>query len=303
MKILACGDLHLTSTCPGNRMDDYEAAVLRKFQFILNTADAEKCSVILQPMDFFDGATPSYGLYSKIWKMINDAAIMIISGYGQHDMRQRNMVNTGMQALLATNEWIMTAPSFDPKALIQVCTSSFGQNIPIPNTDTAAFNILVAHRMVIKAKLWDDQKGAEYGSVLLDQFPQYQLMATGDNHQNFVIESNDGRVLINAGSMMRSTIGQIEHQPKIYVVEIKHNKIADLIEIDIPIEPAEKVFRLENVQREKEIDKNMQAYIEGLQEHKAQDLNFENELDVYVKANQVENNVVDILNAAKGERV
>jgi hypothetical protein len=100
---------------------------------------------------------------------------------------------------------------------------------------------------------------------------------------------------------MRSTIAQIDHKPSIYVVDIKDDKIQGIIEIDIPIEPAEKVFRMDSIARENAVDENLVAYIEGLKGHKSQDLLFEDDLNSYVKENNTEDAVIAILEESKGD--
>lgn len=299
MKLLITGDMHLTPRRPANRIDDYEAAVLNKFEFILRTACEENCKALLQPCDFFDADNPPYGFYVKVYKMIEEYGISVITDFGQHDLRMRNQTDTGLHALLETSERVIRASRSVIINDVYVSCAEFGA--AIPQAQVGYFNILMTHRMVVKAKLWDGQKGAIYGSVLLNQYPEYEVMVTGDNHQNFFVEDKE-RILINAGSMMRSTIAQIDHKPKIYILEVQNKSIIDLVEIAIPIEPAEKVFRLERVERTKAADQNREAYIAGLQEHKAQDLHFEDELNHYTAANNIEQEVVQILNESKGEK-
>ena len=49
-------------------------------------------------------------------------------------------------------------------------------------------------------------------------------MVSGDNHQSFVEKYKD-QLLVNPGSIMRSTIAQFDHKPKIYLWSSEDNEI------------------------------------------------------------------------------
>jgi DNA repair exonuclease SbcCD nuclease subunit len=300
MRILITGDLHLTDKKPENRLDNYSESVLKKFEFILNTAIKEKCQCILQPGDFFNAPNLSYSFFIDVFNLIQKKHITVLTIAGQHDMRMRLDQGTILSALSTTCDYVKNhEPFFDLGNEIYLFTASFNKSIPTPYPETInSFNILMTHRMVVQDKIWAGQKNYDTGLNLLEKHPGFNLIITGDNHQNFVIEKDD-RVLINAGSMMRSTIAQVDFQPKIYIVEIDKNKIVDLIEIDIPIEPAETVFKMENVAREKSRDAQVDAFIDGLSQHKQQDLLFEDDLIVYMKENNFDQEDMVILSEAR----
>jgi DNA repair exonuclease SbcCD nuclease subunit len=104
MKILACGDLHLTNVRPRARKDHYADTVLRKFSFILQTAVDYNCRGILQPADMFDIPLPSYSFFAEIYSLVRRYGKKISTIPGQHDMKQRNFDNTGLYALSETND-------------------------------------------------------------------------------------------------------------------------------------------------------------------------------------------------------
>lgn len=298
MKILMCGDLHLTDKRPASRIDDYRASVLRKFEFLLSTAANERCSCIVQPADFFDSPAPSYSFFAEIHQMISEYEVPILTAYGQHDLRYRNAENTGLFALFHTNP-LVTLLGKTKVNNIHFYGASFGQDIPDPE-NPQHLNVLVTHRMVVLEKLWADQTSFVYGSDLLKKHPHYQMIITGDNHKNFVVQDDD-RILINAGSMMRSTIDQYGHTPVCYVAEQEGPEFVNIEEIAIPIEPSGTVFDMEKTERIKEQDANIMAYIQGLQSHKSTDLQFEDDLEQYLKENQVDEEIIKILQTAKGD--
>jgi DNA repair exonuclease SbcCD nuclease subunit len=65
---------------------------------------------------------------------------------------------------------------------------------------------LFLHRLVVQSNS-DDFPGAETitARALLEEYPQYKYIITGDNHSHFIYEKND-RFVLNAGSMTKQSI-------------------------------------------------------------------------------------------------
>lgn len=293
MKFLVCGDLHLTDKSPENRIDNYGKTAIRKFRFILDAAKQEKCDIILQPGDFFDSPTPSYYFFSQIVSVLGEYGydIPIVTCYGQHDMRYRQKDNTALYALkqsfrekiyLLSQDHIHT---FEAHYTTTIQGAGFGEDVPKPNPNK--FNILITHRMIVDKKLWEGQEGFDYAYDFLDK-NKFNLIISGDNHNYFVIEGS-GRFLINCGSMMRSTITQVKHEPTLIVFDT--DKPYDWYNIDIPIEPSRKVFQLEIIEKNKERDEKLEAFVAGLSEHKEIGLSFGDNLVVYMNANNIDKDV------------
>jgi DNA repair protein SbcD/Mre11 len=287
MNILLTGDLHLTDKTPENRIDNYPETVLNKFKFILNFAKEKKVKFILQPGDLFDSPNPSYSLFTKVVRMINEHEIPIYTVFGQHDLRYRNSGNTGLLALSAScPDMILNPNSIGGEISIQ----SAGWEEIIPKPRVSKYNILITHRMIIHKKLWEGQEDYEIGSEFLKTH-KFDLIVSGDNHQ-FFIENIGKRWLINCGSMMRSTIAQTEHFPCVMLYD---TATVDWSEINIPIKPAEEVFKMEQVMKTKERDEKLEAFVEGLSSHKEMGLSFEENLLSYMAANNVDPSIQEII--------
>ena len=67
-------------------------------------------------------------------------------------------------------------------------------------------DFLFIHRLVVQSNS-DDFPGAETitARALLEKYPDYKYIITGDNHSHFVYEK-DGRYVFNAGSMTKQSI-------------------------------------------------------------------------------------------------
>lgn len=295
MKFLLTGDLHLTNQRPRNRIDDYEDTVLQKLIFIYETAVRNECSWILQPGDFFDNPSPSYSFFGKVIERLEHYQrrynLGTLTVMGQHDLKFRNRDNTALDALSKASVVVNGQGLFVPYAQIYIHCVSWGEEIPaIKNPD--AFNVLLIHKMIVNDKpLWDGQEGHEFARAFLRKH-KFDLIVSGDNHKCFWDSWGD-RYIFNLGSMMRSSIAQVDHQPHVVVFDTTFPR--GYIEIPIPIKPAEEVFRIEEVQEEKKRDVELDAFVSGLTEHKEMGLSFQDNLRQYAADNNIAAEIMDII--------
>jgi DNA repair exonuclease SbcCD nuclease subunit len=144
--------------------------------------------------------------------------------------------------------------------------------------------------MIVEEKIWNKQEDFEWASSFIRR-NKFDLIVSGDNHQ-FFTANFDNRYLFNCGSLMRSTTAQLEHKPKVVLFDTDSRR-ARIIEV--PIEPAEKVFRLDEVLKEKERDEKLDAFISGLTQHKEMSLSFEENLNAYAKENKINPKIMNII--------
>ena len=300
MNLLIVGDNHLGEKTPENRIDDFAETSLKKFMFQLNTAKKEKCDLILSPGDFTDSPTMSWSYYIKLVDLINEYGIKILSCFGQHDLRYRNKGNTALDAIqeACPNFTILGQDVFPKTWNIPLHITGVGYNeeiFPAPSNEFAP-SVLLIHKMIVEEKLWDAQEDHELASHFLRKY-KYNLIVSGDNHKSFI--SGSERFLINCGSMLRSKIDQIDHKPMCVVFNTETKKMKTIY---IPIEPAEKIFKMEQVAREKEIDENLNAFVSGLSEQKDMGLSFYDDFLAYCKQNDIDNEIIKIVEEAKHGR-
>jgi DNA repair exonuclease SbcCD nuclease subunit len=289
MKILVAGDLHLTDKCPVNRIDNYEDTLFRKLQFITDIANQHDCNIILQPGDFFDQPNPSYAFLAKVIDFFeHNHETFVYTIFGQHDLKYRNPENTALSVLNKFGPVYLLDWKYEI-ANISIQGCNWGEGIPKPIE--GRFNILLIHRMIVDDKLWAEQEHFDYANGFLRD-NAFDLIVSGDNHKYFT-KSFRGRYLFNCGSMMRSTIAQIDHTPTVIVFDTEDPK--SFIEIPIPIEPSEKVFKMEAVAIEKERDHKLDAFVNGLTEHKEMGLSFEDNLRTYVEQNGLNDEIYTLI--------
>lgn len=303
MKILLTGDWHITKTSPKKRIDNYPLQL--KILHILNFAKEKNCSLILQPGDFFDSHKANDYLKRAVIKMLRDVNnIPICTVFGQHDLRYHSSdtKNTPLRVLEAagvidiigyrrgTPLVLNTSPPKIIHSDVHIYGASWFEDIP--KVTTKGINILVIHKMIIKDKLlWEGQEDATKGNILLRKH-NFDLIVSGDNHQSFTI-SNGKKHLVNCGSLMRMTTAQLDHKPVVYIYDTKDKSLEKHY---IPIEPADKVFDLSTIEKEKKENKELEAFISHLKsDAKIEGLDYAKNLKGYLKENTIEQGTLDII--------
>jgi DNA repair exonuclease SbcCD nuclease subunit len=298
MKILCLGDCHITDSRPVNRIDNYWETVLRKFTFILDTAIEEEVAVIVSPGDLTDTPTLSnIETYQLIDLFKQKLRIPFLTTWGQHDLRFRTKQNTSLNVLYHAVEdlYVLDSQYGYEKGItaegIVFKGCPYGEE-PQPPVK-GQFNILLIHKMIINELLWSEQQEYEASNIFLRRNP-YDLIVSGDNHQGFISKSaGDKRLLVNCGAMMRNKIDQVDHKPFIVLFDTETKKYKQIF---IPIEPAEKVFRIEKVAVEKERNTNLESFVSGLSEQKEIGLAYEDNLQTFSKENDSDLEMPEIMN-------
>lgn len=290
-KLLLCGDWHISDKRPESRIDNYWETVKRKIDFILATAQIWKVDALLQPGDFTDSPAMQWSSFIEITDLFNKyKSIPIFTIWGQHDLRYRTRGNTALDGIISKCPHIKLVSQHYG----EIYGSSYNEEIP-KTLDSNAFNILLTHRMILKEKIWERQEDYTDAANFL-RSNLFQLIVSGDNHQSFWVSSNVmKKSLFNNGALLRNKTDMIDHKPYVILfdTETKNWK-----QIFVPIEPAEKVFNLVKIEKEKEKDKNLEAFVLGLSVNKETGLTFEDNLNVYMNELNIERNIRSIIEEA-----
>jgi len=265
-KLLIFGDLHIRETNPVNRIDDFRSEQERKLKYVMRVANKryKYISIILQPGDFFDAADKvSYNMLSK-WIDFFAPFPPILTVLGQHDTKNHHIHNTNIPTSVLQSSKVLKVLGnipFDPYEKLHIYGASWGQEIPeIQNKDV--FNVLIIHKMIVKDKaLWNEQE--DY--VLANKFLKsngFDLIVSGDNHQKFVY-AYDNRTLINAGSLMRTSINQNKHEPAAFVFDPITREIN---EIKIPVKPFGEVFNMVKHKEQETTKEELRSLVESLKQ-------------------------------------
>jgi len=294
MKILVLGDLHIRATNPRYRIDDYYSTLMGKLEWIFELAKKENCEAILQPGDFFNSPDQSNKVEIDLINLLPEKGIPIYTVLGQHDLRYRQPINVALTKFDVLNKvCIVDKNGIDLGNNVHIYGASWEEEIP-NDCNKEAVNILVMHRMVIKDKsLWPGQEDFTKPSTLLKKYSDYSLIVTGDNHSplHFVHKEKSGAMLINCGSLMRTTTLQRDHAPCAYVYNTETKEATKHF---IPIAPIEDVMDLETADEIKEKNEALEAFMVGLSSDYSIELNFEENLKNLMIENKTDNRIKDL---------
>jgi len=298
MKLLLTGDWHLRYKRPGSRMDkDYFSAQKKKVEQILKLAEDNGCSYILQPGDFFDSKDTPYFVIKEYLELLSTYDGHVFCVHGQHDLRYHstNTENVPLAIMEAAGA-VEVIRGLRSEDRIQFYGCGWGEEVPeIEYSD--AFNILLMHRMVVDEKIWEGQEDYVYGKHLFRKY-DYDLFVCGDNHKHFLFtDSNQGKTLVNCGSLMRNNVDQFGHVPVVYVFDTE-TRTAECVELKV--RKADKVLNVKEAEKQKKRDEELDAFVEGLRTPKDLGLDFFENIRATLESTKIKQGVKNIVEEAMG---
>jgi DNA repair exonuclease SbcCD nuclease subunit len=261
MKIALGGDQHLTNHKPKNRIDDYPAKVISKFRQEFEIAHEADCTCIVFPGDLFETHRENHKVVQSVMDVLNeypDISVLVVAG--QHDQKYHNddLSGTAFQTLITSGYFRLLGAKPLTVDGVDFYGASWKEDIPEID-DFNGTNILVTHRMIVNEKLWAEQEGHTWANHLLLK-TKFDLIVSGDNHQQFT-SSKGSRHLVNMGSMMRSTIAQVNHEPALTIYDTEDKTITV---VPLTIEPIDKVMSIVKAEKEKEQKLQTAAFVESM---------------------------------------
>jgi DNA repair exonuclease SbcCD nuclease subunit len=128
---------------------------------------------------------------------------------------------------------------------------------------------------------------------LLDKYPEYKYILTGDNHTAFTYEKN-GRYVINPGSLNIQTADHKDYEPCVYLLDTE----ADTVKC-IKLTHFHENVSNEHIQEKKDRDTRIESFVETIKRNGEVQLDFESKL--YQMAKDQDDSVMDILQEIKQE--
>ena len=271
---LLTADWHIRADTPQCRTDDFITAMWNKVTYIINLANKYDIPILLAGDLGQRSQWPNW-LIEKFMRAAYHSQIIAIPG--QHDLPEHNLKLQPKSAF-----GVLRRSKYINDDIIGV-DQNFGlalfpYGVKIKNLKSKT--VAMTHQMVIQDKPeWPGQV-ASSGKSLLKKFPDYKLILSGDNHKPFIVEY-EGRLLVNPGSMMRTTADQINHEPRVYLWYAKENAVEVVY---LPIEQG--VIDRSHIDTKKEKDARIEAYTARLSERYEIGLSFEANLEEHFKTNR-----------------
>ena len=249
MKIIYQGDIHLRSSVPVNRVDDYNEAQFNKLGQLVEFANVHGDALLLGG-DLFDSPKVSSEVVNDTIDVLSGCNVQTLSCLGQHDVPFHQMVLKKSPVYPLYTSAAITycedgkALEIDDGVIVHFCSWEQAVTAPIEGM----FNIFLGHVSVFD-KVPFYWKGEGYSpKTLKEKYPGYQLYLCGDIHSPLV----DDNVVVS-GPMMRMSVNHIDYQPRCYLIDTDTMEITPLyykIEEDvfsIPNEEIESTLNLDNL--------------------------------------------------------
>lgn len=271
IKLIACADIHLRDTIPICRIDDYWKAQNKKFNFLIDTAIQKNCN-IYHAGDLFH--KPKSSAYLEAWaieklKKLKKNKLKFITITGQHDVPNHNVKEIEKSSI-----WVLYQAE-----VIDLFITPYQEGVIIDN------NIMMIHAMIHQDQPIHANIQSTKANSLLKKYPKIKIIISGDNHLPF-IEHNKSNFLLNCGSMMRTTIDQINYSPHFYFIKNYY-----IVKIAYPI--STNIMDVNQINKNKANNDRMEFFIEKINSDYEIDLSFEKNLENFFRKNKIRKGVQD----------
>jgi DNA repair exonuclease SbcCD nuclease subunit len=269
---------------------DYFSVQVDKVRQILQLAK-ENSAIVLQPGDFFDSVDTPFFVVQYYINLFREYDVPIFCVRGQHDLRYhtRAVENTPLAVLEAAgvvNVISRFHPYWEDGVVVYGCSWGEGE-MPEPGDDRTV-SILILHAMVVhREPLWPGQTDYIFSHYLPRQYSGYDLFVTGDNHRHFV----DGKV-INCGSLMRSSIDQLNHRPVVYLYDTEQRRLKQYY---LRVAPSKEVLNLGEAKEERERNEKLEAFVQSLSNVEDLGLDFLGNLSAAMQSKRVDKGTREII--------
>ena len=277
--LILTSDWHLRESTPKCRTDDFWKAQTEKIDRIAELQQEHGCPVI-HAGDLFEHWKASPNLLTTSMLLLPKQFMTI---YGQHDLPYHNLdlahkcgvytlATAGAVDLLSECHW-----NQEPKK----------GSLLIPQM-TGDRKILVKHALT-----WADSRphwsDALTAKEVLKEYPDYDLIVTGDNHQSFAVEYK-GRLLVNPGALTRQKADEADNGPRVYLWYRESNTVKAVY---LPIQ--QDVISREHIEKQGQRDERIAAFVERLKTEWQSGLSFEKNLETFFAKNRVRTQVQEIV--------
>jgi len=207
---------------------------------------------------------------------------------GQHDLPNHNLEMLEKSALGVLGAsgfiYILTDREFYYREEFILHPFPYGKKIEncgsYQKKKNGQYAVAISHQLVFESapQGWEQGKGIS-GMRLLEQFPEYDLILTGDNHKPFIVE-HEGNLLVNPGSMMRSSADQVSHRPRVYLWYADEGRVDPVY---LPIK--RNVLSREHIEQEKAREARMDAFVTSVKSGGEIKLSFEDNMTDHLREN------------------
>lgn len=281
-RLLFTADIHLRSSNPKCRTDDFISAQWDKIQQVIDLCRSKR-AIWIDAGDLFHNARPSLSLISDSLNILSECEIYTIPG--NHDLPAHNIKLLNDSAIgVLHNAGIVHFLSEQPtefivnKIKIHVYGCPYGAEIPTPikKSSTTLKNVLVMHEMFYESRkdVIPNAPG-QLAARMLKKYEVFDLMVTGHNHRSFQRE-NGQRHFVNVGCLTRQAADYDNHSPRVLLYN------GNDIEF-ISLKYAKNVISREHIEISQKKEEEISAFVQQLQHIEDIALSFEHNVETVIK--------------------
>lgn len=284
------GDIGLRADMPVARVDDFLAEQERKLTWLRDLQIKYDCPV-LDSGDVFDNWKSPPWLLSMAIRLLPDRMITVP---GNHDLPGHSLEllsKSSLAVVEAANRIKVLKPGTRNNIdFIDLFAFPWGVEPESMNHHGSMFKVAICHIMTYQGdQQYPGCKDSD-ATRLLKKLTGYDLILTGHNHQSFVEQDEDGRLLVNPGSLMRENADQIDHKPRVYLWYAEEKRVEPVY---VPIK--DNVLSREHLVRKEEKNLRMEAFIEKLNGGYEISMSFEKNIESHFQNNKTRQSVKDIV--------
>lgn len=268
MKFGSILDIHLSSSVPANRTDDYPNTILNKVEEVSKLYHARGWKFLIIGGDIFDKKRLSWIAFNRLMHILSSMNVYTV--VGNHDIyneRMDSLPRTPLGGLFA-GDLVTNLDGHHLKGLLTGIP--FAQNPVIPKAPETILplpRILVCHAYIGKKKSGFTGKGDDW--ILYDDLVEagYEIVIAGHDHREYQVINPKGSNthIFRFGALSRGTANEHnqDRQPKALEIDIQKTGEWSWELIDIPALLPEDVFATTDIDL-KDVNRDLKHFVENL---------------------------------------
>jgi len=233
-KGIAIGDVHLCEKNPICRKDDVRVTQLTKLRQVIDLCNKHQCPLYIAG-DLYDAWDIGFKLVNDVNLVLSQCQHSIYFVAGNHDLPYHSIehyYNCPVSVTLGT----LLPPDGTPVA---GCSWS---ETPLPGTHSVP--ILLQHKMVFMTDPVKGFDGDQYNVRRLINttgYKNYKLIITGDNHKAFAYTNEDGRVWLNTGPIVRTSVTEKLYGPSAWYFEVGDTVTVKRLQLTVDVDAVDRI--------------------------------------------------------------